>query len=327
MPYDANQEPVKISSGSDQAQAFRPARSGSCAVFGAAPPPEPWRWLPVPLSAMLAWSGFGKRSPPSSSRSRRQSRRPAPPSRLSRSSSSKIRPPTRQTVRDLTADRDRLKGRVASLEQSLEDITGTIKKQAAQNAIKDQPKEIAKPVRAATVRKCCAINAGDHCAANYCRGRAAANRKTRNHGHTGPDHGLDPPPAMATPPTIAAPVPLPPTRTASAAPDAQVGAVPAATRQIGIDIGGAISLEALRAQWATIRKAEPGQIGLKPAFMLRHKVSGATDYRLVLGPLANSTAALRLRQNGDKPHRLPCGFFTVEELASPSDCGVPRAAA
>src|SRR5690348_5059161 len=58
-----------------------------------------------------------------------------------------------QTVRDLTAERDQVKSRLATLEQSLDDITGAVKKQSAQIAAQqksaqDQPKPPAPTVSA-----------------------------------------------------------------------------------------------------------------------------------------------------------------------------------
>jgi TolA-binding protein len=214
-----------------------------------------------------------------------------------------------QAVRELSKDRDRLQGRIAILEQGLDDITGTIKKQTAQNATKDQPKETARlnpapppPVITAPPTIVATVSPQAEKPANTFAPEATASV---------------PPPAAANTAAIAGPVPLPPTRFANAMPDAPAEAPPVKTRQIGIDIGGAASLEALRAQWVAIKaNSGPDLIGLKPAFTVRHKGSGAADYRLVLGPLANSAAALRLCAKL-AISRIACraGFFTVEELA------------
>jgi hypothetical protein len=321
MPYDANQEPVESVPEVIKLRHFD-LRALARVLF--------WGGSAAGAMALVAGTAFSDagverfRQAVASVIEPIKTAEPTSGSAVSTQQVVKLEDQTRQlaqTVRDLTADRDRLKGRVASLEQSLEDITGTIKKQAAQNAIKDQPKEIAKPAPAPPPPVNAAPSAPVIAAPPTIVAAVPPQiEKPATTATPGPDATASiPPPAMASPPTIAAPVPLPPTRTASATPDAPVGTVPAATRQIGIDIGGAISLEALRAQWAAIKaNSGPDLIGLKPAFMLRHKVSGATDYRLVLGPLANSTAALRLCAKM-AISRIACraGFFTVEELGEP----------
>jgi len=224
-----------------------------------------------------------------------------------------------QAVRDLTADRERLKSRVASLEQSLTDITGTIKKQAAQIAVRDLPKEAPKPAPALPLPAIAAAPPPG-IAAPPTTVATVAPRAENPATADAPEATASVPPApAANMPAIATPVPLPPTRVASAAPDAPAEAAPVVTRQIGIDLGAAVSLEALRAQWAALKaNSGPDLIGLKPGFVVRHKSSGTTDFHLVLGPLANSTAALRLCAKM-AISRIACraGFFNVEQLAEP----------
>ena len=97
----------------------------------------------------------------------------------------------------------------------------------------------------------------------------------------------DTPPAPTTPdvtnsvPSSAALPPAPPP-----------GSSPAAPKQYGIDIGGAPSVQALRARWVEIRTAHPQLFqGLTPTAVPQ---SGRPELRLVLGPLANPDAAARL---------------------------------
>jgi hypothetical protein len=105
-----------------------------------------------------------------------------------------------------------------------------------------------------------------------------------------------PPPVAAPPPTGAqAPPPLKPTVPGSSS----LGA----PKQYGVDIGSAVSVEALRTRWAEIRAAHPQLFqGLTPAVMSQ---SGRSDLRLVLGPLPNSDAAARLCASL-APFRLNC---------------------
>ena len=131
-------------------------------------------------------------------------------------------------VRDLTADNDELKSRLAVVEHSVDDVTGSIERQA-----KATP--------------------------------------------PWPDSG---PPVPATPAAIAAVIapalPLP--------------------MEYGVDIGSAVSIQALRARWAGIRSAHPQLFdGLAPTISLSElPPSHRPELRLVLGPLASAGAAAKL---------------------------------
>jgi hypothetical protein len=131
-------------------------------------------------------------------------------------------------VRDLTADNDELKSRLAVVEHSVDDVTGSIAQQA-----KATP--------------------------------------------PWPDSG---PPVPATPAAIAAVVapalPLP--------------------MEYGVDIGSAVSIQALRARWAGIRSAHPQLFeGLAPTVSLSETPqSNRPELRLVLGPIASANAAAKL---------------------------------
>src|SRR5580692_11621382 len=133
-------------------------------------------------------------------------------------------------VRDLSADNDELKSRLAVVEHSVDDVTGSIARQA----------------------------------------QAAA-------APPWPDSG---PPVPATPAAIAAVVapalPLP--------------------MEYGVDIGSAVSIQALRARWAGIRSAHPQLfVGLAPTISLSElPPSHRPELRLVLGPLASAGAAAKL---------------------------------
>jgi hypothetical protein len=132
-------------------------------------------------------------------------------------------------VRDLTADNDELKSRLAVVEHSVDDVTGSIARQA----------NTAAP--------------------------------------PWPDTG---PPVPATPAAIAAVVapalPLP--------------------MEYGVDIGSAVSIQALRARWAGIRSAHPQLFdGLAPTVSLSETPqSNRPELRLVLGPIASAGAAAKL---------------------------------
>ena len=133
-------------------------------------------------------------------------------------------------VRDLTADNDELKSRLAVVEHSVDDVTGSIARQAKATAAPPWP-----------------------------------------------DSG---PPVPATPAAIAAVVapalPLP--------------------MEYGVDIGSAVSIQALRARWAGIRSAHPQLFdGLAPTVSLSETPqSNRPELRLVLGPIASANAAAKL---------------------------------
>jgi hypothetical protein len=142
-------------------------------------------------------------------------------------------------VRDLSADNDELKSRLAVVEHSVDDVTGSIARQA-----KATP--------------------------------------------PWPDSG---PPVPATPAAIAAVVapalPLP--------------------MEYGVDIGSAVSIQALRARWAGIRSAHPQLFdGLVPTIALGGtQQSNRPELRLVIGPIASADAAAKLCKTLER-FRLTC---------------------
>jgi hypothetical protein len=177
-------------------------------------------------------------------------------------------------IRTLAADRDRLTARIASLEHSLDDITGSIKRQAELAAAAPPPA----PPAVASARPASAPPVITPLATPPSADAAAPWPQT-------------PSSQTATP----EPVPLPPMRVA-AAPANEPAAEPPPPRkpELGVDLGGAPNLVVLNARWAAV-KANFGPLltGLYPvaAHGLR---PGATDYRLVVGPLPNAAAVAQL---------------------------------
>jgi len=145
-----------------------------------------------------------------------------------------------EAVRDLTADNDELKSRLAVVEHSVDDVTGSIARQAQSPAPPPWP---------------------------------------------------DGPPVPATPAAIAAVIapalPLP--------------------MEYGVDIGSAVSIQALRARWAGIRSAHPQLFdGLAPTISLSElPPSNRPELRLVVGPLVSADAAARLCTTLER-YRLTC---------------------
>jgi hypothetical protein len=144
-------------------------------------------------------------------------------------------------VRALTVERDRLAGRIALLESSIDDMTGAIKRQAA-------------------VAQSTATTAA---------------------------------PAPKADASSTAAIPMPPTRfavVAASEPLASTGV----QNEYGLDLGGAATLDGIRQRWITV-KANFGPLlsGMYPRAAREHR-TGASGYRLIVGPLPNSPAATGL---------------------------------
>jgi TolA-binding protein len=207
-----------------------------------------------------------------------------------------------KSVRELTADRDLLKAKLASVEQNLDDITGAIKKRVAQIETQHTaPKEAALPPVISAPQTIAAIQS-----------------PSANPAIAAPDTPVTtavPPPAVIEPSApLEGPIPLPPTRTAAL--EESVAPI----RELGIDVGGAANLDGLRAHWAALKaNIGPDIVGLSPSFAVRQKPAGGADYRLVLGPLPNTATAFRLCTRLIAA-RINCraGTFSVQRLTEAS---------
>jgi hypothetical protein len=192
-----------------------------------------------------------------------------------------------EQVRALNADRDRLAGRIAVLQSSVDDMTGAIKRQAAATA---------------------AVLAA----------RAAAPASQTQPSIAPPVAGATPvaaAPEAKTDPVITSSVPLPPARAAAA--QAAAGPEPAAsTSEFGLDLGAAPTLDGVQQRWTTV-KANFGPLlsNLHPLAAPERR-QGKTGYRLVVGPLPNSPAATGLCAHFNAAHT-PCRAvkFEGEQIA------------
>lgn len=175
-----------------------------------------------------------------------------------------------EAVRGLTAENAQLKSRLAAIEHNMDDMTGSISRQI--EAAKAQP---ASPWPAdanpAPVTPAVIASIVSPAVPPFA-GLAAAL----------PSRALTPPPAEA----------------ASSA---------GGPTQYGVDIGSALSIQALRARWLGVRTAHPQLfVGLTPTVTLRAiPQSDRVELRLVVGPLANSEAAAQLCASL-VPYRLFC---------------------
>jgi hypothetical protein len=185
-----------------------------------------------------------------------------------------------EAVRGLTIENSQIESRLAAIEQNVDDVTGSItkqidevKKQAANTWPADaKPGPITPAIVASIVS-----------------------------------------PPIETPSAFGAPLPPPPAPPATQAPSDVTGSVtrPAEvakpveaakpadvdkSTEYGVDVGGALSVDVLRARWLGIRSAHRRLFdGLTPTVEL-HQIpkSNRVELRLVVGPLDNSEAAAQL---------------------------------
>lgn len=174
-------------------------------------------------------------------------------------------------VRLLTADRDRLAERVASLEHNIDDLTGAIRRQTEQAA--------ASPPQAAAPPPVIAAPATTEA--------APPDKPPQQNAEAAP---AAPAAEQAAPDAPHEAVPLPPVRVAA------LPAAPAlpAKLEFGVALASSANIEVLHLQWTAL-KANFGPLlaGLRPS-VAREQRGTSTLYRLVLGPLPNAAAAAKL---------------------------------
>ena len=193
-------------------------------------------------------------------------------------------------LRELAADRDKLGARLATLEQNFSDLTGSIKRDisavaATALAARQEPPPPAAPALAAPP----ATTAAPAIRPEPAQQPLAAEAPARSEAtHDKPPQGVN--------------VPMPPNRVAAATQAAPEGPRKA---EIGVDLGGARSMEILQARWVAV-KANFGPVieGLRPLAGYDNR-PGIIPYRLIVGPLPNGAAAAQIcsRMHASK---VPC---------------------
>jgi hypothetical protein len=168
-----------------------------------------------------------------------------------------------QAVQDLVDDRDRLTAQLAALERRLDDVTGSINRQAETNRQAD--------------------------AASVAAVEAPAPLATVTPPSPWPDLPI-PTDAEAIAAMIA-----PPTDTAMLWPPEEVAPI-APFAGYGADIGSALSLNALHTLWRSLRSAHPQLFkGVQAGVTIRDNPrSNRAELRLVVGPFADEQAAAQL---------------------------------
>jgi hypothetical protein len=220
-----------------------------------------------------------------------------------------------EQVRTLTADRDRLAQRVASLEHNLNDLTGSIVRApapasngAAANvapnvapaAPRDDKTDAAPPAAAAAAEPPAPpIN---FTGSNDDQARVAAAAPPPAQPQPGVGQPVDVP--LPRPGPLAtiqsyvystSPPAAPPTRLASTNADTQPPPQ-AGDKAYAIDLGTATNVNSLRAHWGSVKSAHAALLeGLQPLVSVRQSSRpGFTEFHLVAGPVADPDAAAHL---------------------------------
>jgi hypothetical protein len=173
-------------------------------------------------------------------------------------------------VRELTEDRDRLNARLASIEQQIDDVTGSVKRLA--DAPKPPPvvekTEAAPPPAIAPLATTAALPAP----------KPAAPTEAESTEKTAMAPEAPSPPVMAN-------VPLPPTRLAAIEP---------VMPQFAVALAASSSVALIHMQWAAVKANFGANLhGLSPRVLSEHHGS-AMHYQLLAGPLPSYTDAAKL---------------------------------
>jgi hypothetical protein len=237
-------------------------------------------------------------------------------------------------IETLNSDRDRLYARVTSVEQGLDSVTGSIKRQTTPTPTAatttpaptpqppatasvvappaaTEPKPVAElpsipstpvigPVAAITPPVETTPTKPAQAAASSTINPPASAPLVAWKSMTAPPDAAaaklsEPAPTIETPPTA-------PETTASVQPAApepapvavEAVATPVARTEFGVDIGGANSVDGLRAIWRGMSKSRALN-GLRPIMMVKERPTGlGMQLRLVAGPLSDAAAAAKI---------------------------------
>jgi hypothetical protein len=166
-----------------------------------------------------------------------------------------------QAVHGLTIDNDQLKARLASVEQDLNDVTGSIGKQIEAVETADASRHVEDGPSVT----------------------ATANVSTML-------------PAVLLPAVLAFPSGPTPGPLAANQPAGDAAAAAPTRTAYGVDIGSGLTIQALRTRWVAIRSAHPEVLdGLEPILSVREiPRANHVELRLVAGPLPDAGAAAQL---------------------------------
>jgi hypothetical protein len=261
----------------------------------------------------------------------------------------------------LNGDRDRLYSRVTVLEQGLDSVTGSISRQTSaagsqagpsplsasepQSASLDPPPVAAAPATtvAALTDKPRDVAARQSEAAPPAASTTAAETKTAKAPAVTPATPLMPSKSMMAPPDPAAaklfePEQPPEIITAAPTPEALAAASTASDpasptaseiavqrTEFGVDLGGANSIDGLRALWRGLLKSQAALTSLRPIIVVKERSNGlGMQLRLVAGPLSDAAAAAKICAALIESERsCATAVFDGQRLAMKSDDPIP----
>jgi hypothetical protein len=196
-------------------------------------------------------------------------------------------------VRELSADRDRLKDRIASLQQRLDETTGSITRQvqevaaAAKSAAKHRPPISTNSAESIRAEAPPASNAGTSIAVPLISVPKFTLAPAPPYGSASTQWSSD----FVVPTERAVPA----QRVASTHTQAARVDAPAVTKDFAIELGTGISPAALWDHWVNVKASfGPLLTGLEPHYRRYRHEAGAAKYQLIAGPLADAAAANRL---------------------------------
>lgn len=220
-----------------------------------------------------------------------------------------------EAIRLLTADRDRLLTRMGAIERNLDDLTGSITRQGdpPSSASNSRP-QIAPTVTAPETtppQTVAPVIPSTSPEATYSTPAATAEwmidaQAPWERPSPAARFPSQPPIQVVTAPT-------------AEADDAAAAASVVTRTEFGVDIGGAESLNELKEIWNSTNRKHPRLLGgLRPVVFLREGNNGGVNLRLIVGPLANATAAARLcGALGATDVSCSIGSFEGQQLAVP----------
>jgi hypothetical protein len=229
-------------------------------------------------------------------------------------------------VDGLAADRERLTARIGTIERNLEDVTGTIKRQATESSgamPAAPPAPEANLIAAAPVTTPTTKELPKDAAKEVTTSPAPA---------PGPLNIL-----AARQPAAASEAQPAPTEVLANLPiirsDETAAAEPSPKIDFGVDVGGAINFEGLRVLWTSTKSSNAALFeGLHPVVAVRENSrTKNVELRLVVGPLANIEGAAHLCANLSATRRYcqPVAFEgqrLAEPDAVPARSAAPRVA-
>jgi len=197
-------------------------------------------------------------------------------------------------VESMAADRERLVARIGTIERNLDDITGALKRQAVGAASATAPPQApAGPPTAVTPPAAAPAPAPAKESAKELPAAPEPPAATATARPPGPPLSLVPTPALVPAPAPPAPAPE---RLANAPAVMAADTPDPAKTDFGVDVGGAVNFDGLRALWGMTKGNNPALLeGLYPLVVVRENSrTKAAELRLVVGPLGNVEAATHL---------------------------------